>query len=482
MLKNRLEYIEQKWYDKVRFGRTVSCVLPHQTGTLELLMIKITLQNISIVSDMQYRTDVNIAHELIYKIQLISGNDTILDLDSSILKIMDSIKNVNQMQQTDNEILYQLDLRDFFVSMHSDTETSLPIRGIQMNRMSGSLRLYMFISDSPNILIDNCDLDKFDISSSILCGYAFNDSHIDNLHSSVQPSVQPLIQNTMNIQSKVRIPIYPQLKIPMYPKEYQVGCIKRLFMSTELGSVIKQCYIYMNDVCILCIDDLQMSNKFFECTNKCTLHKNTYAVDLNLLCDNTKDIIVNITFDHINYGDLLNIYLEYDVMVAKTMNGQINYNKMKEYYIKQQKEYDHEHKRINENFNRSMDDFNIDKEMSQLSNDLQIEILEKRLNAKCINHHKETDTDIKQLNEKVTELKNNITYLQKMTENFSKVIKNINTVTHQIDNACCICFEDTNKEIVLVPCGHRQYCSSCIGKINKCALCNSIITQKIRIY
>lgn len=50
------------------------------------------------------------------------------------------------------------------------------------------------------------------------------------------------------------------------------------------------------------------------------------------------------------------------------------------------------------------------------------------------------------------------------------------------DNLCVICFELTQKIEVLVPCGHRQYCSSCIQKIDKCSVCRTKIQQVIRIY
>jgi hypothetical protein len=51
-----------------------------------------------------------------------------------------------------------------------------------------------------------------------------------------------------------------------------------------------------------------------------------------------------------------------------------------------------------------------------------------------------------------------------------------------LDEQCSICFKRTKKNKVLVPCGHRQYCKTCITTIKKCALCRKDITQVIDIY
>ena len=50
-----------------------------------------------------------------------------------------------------------------------------------------------------------------------------------------------------------------------------------------------------------------------------------------------------------------------------------------------------------------------------------------------------------------------------------------------IENQCCICYGYTDKKIMIVPCGHTQYCLSCLNKISKCSLCNQEIFQKIKI-
>jgi hypothetical protein len=46
---------------------------------------------------------------------------------------------------------------------------------------------------------------------------------------------------------------------------------------------------------------------------------------------------------------------------------------------------------------------------------------------------------------------------------------------------CVICFEKAEKEYILIPCGHIQYCNVCINKIRECALCRSAIENKVKI-
>lgn len=50
------------------------------------------------------------------------------------------------------------------------------------------------------------------------------------------------------------------------------------------------------------------------------------------------------------------------------------------------------------------------------------------------------------------------------------------------EHECCICLNYTSKSMLLVPCGHRQYCKKCIETINKCSLCNANIESKIKVY
>ena len=51
-----------------------------------------------------------------------------------------------------------------------------------------------------------------------------------------------------------------------------------------------------------------------------------------------------------------------------------------------------------------------------------------------------------------------------------------------IENQCCVCFEHTNKDMALVPCGHRQYCACCISTMKICPYCNTDVTSIIKIF
>mgnify|MGYP006375016653 CR=1 FL=1 len=55
-------------------------------------------------------------------------------------------------------------------------------------------------------------------------------------------------------------------------------------------------------------------------------------------------------------------------------------------------------------------------------------------------------------------------------------------ISEDPDHQCCVCFEPTSRNQVLSPCGHTQYCDTCIDKINVCALCRANITGRIRIH
>lgn len=75
------------------------------------------------------------------------------------------------------------------------------------------------------------------------------------------------------------------------------------------------------------------------------------------------------------------------------------------------------------------------------------------------------------LNDEVTKLNNTITELQQM---LNDILPN--------DHQCCVCFNYTKKDMTLNPCGHSQYCESCIYQINKCSVCNVDIVSRIKIY
>jgi hypothetical protein len=91
------------------------------------------------------------------------------------------------------------------------------------------------------------------------------------------------------------------------------------------------------------------------------------------------------------------------------------------------------------------------------------------------------DNDNDNDNDNITELeslKNEIVKLKTENDLLEERIRDIIPIEHQ----CCICFGYTHKQQVCVPCGHTQYCTSCIQRIDKCALCNTHITNIVKLY
>lgn len=51
------------------------------------------------------------------------------------------------------------------------------------------------------------------------------------------------------------------------------------------------------------------------------------------------------------------------------------------------------------------------------------------------------------------------------------------------EDKCVICFSKTEKNKVLVPCGHRQFCEKCISKnFENCSICRTKIEKIIKIF
>jgi len=95
------------------------------------------------------------------------------------------------------------------------------------------------------------------------------------------------------------------------------------------------------------------------------------------------------------------------------------------------------------------------------------------LQQSCNNNY--TNNNI--INE-IDSLKNEIARLKAENDFLEEKIRDIIPIEHQ----CCICFGYTHKQQVCVPCGHTQYCTNCIKRIDKCALCNTHITDIIKVY
>lgn len=50
------------------------------------------------------------------------------------------------------------------------------------------------------------------------------------------------------------------------------------------------------------------------------------------------------------------------------------------------------------------------------------------------------------------------------------------------EDKCSICYNYTEKQNILVPCGHTQYCTKCITDLTKCAICRADVTQVMKIF
>ena len=50
------------------------------------------------------------------------------------------------------------------------------------------------------------------------------------------------------------------------------------------------------------------------------------------------------------------------------------------------------------------------------------------------------------------------------------------------NNNCCICFEDIDYKIALVPCGHAQFHDKCVTSLQQCPICLTKIEKAIKIF
>lgn len=92
-------------------------------------------------------------------------------------------------------------------------------------------------------------------------------------------------------------------------------------------------------------------------------------------------------------------------------------------------------------------------------------------NEELKKHNMTLTNKIKKLEDENTSLGLLITELTKsMDENTST------------ENECCICFNAIDKNICLVPCGHRRICGACVTTINKCPFCYCDITLRMNLY
>ena len=78
----------------------------------------------------------------------------------------------------------------------------------------------------------------------------------------------------------------------------------------------------------------------------------------------------------------------------------------------------------------------------------------------------------------------NVTFYNYTNQNTKSYILKLKNMDDNISDEmrCIICFRKTEKDKILVPCGHRQYCKKCIYKIKNCSLCNQEVKQIINVY
>jgi len=76
-------------------------------------------------------------------------------------------------------------------------------------------------------------------------------------------------------------------------------------------------------------------------------------------------------------------------------------------------------------------------------------------------------------------IKKNIKILDNYQQQYEKVIlEQIKIYEDKDETECCICLTN-DKKVVFVPCGHYHCCDECSGKVDKCPICRSQISQKI---
>lgn len=53
-----------------------------------------------------------------------------------------------------------------------------------------------------------------------------------------------------------------------------------------------------------------------------------------------------------------------------------------------------------------------------------------------------------------------------------------------ISNDCCVCFENIEQRIGLIPCGHTTVCEKCVSNARdkKCPLCRQLFTEYVKLF
>lgn len=86
----------------------------------------------------------------------------------------------------------------------------------------------------------------------------------------------------------------------------------------------------------------------------------------------------------------------------------------------------------------------------------------------------------------ITQLSDNYIAIMMHTENKTQCVSLLYKLIEDTDvdekDQCCVCFHFTEKNKALIPCGHTQFCETCIGVLKKCPLCEKEISNILPIY
>lgn len=80
---------------------------------------------------------------------------------------------------------------------------------------------------------------------------------------------------------------------------------------------------------------------------------------------------------------------------------------------------------------------------------------------------------------------NDIDYVKKIDNDKIMIGKSILSLVDELvpeNKQCVICCKKSERKVALIPCGHTQYCETCIHKIDKCSLCRETKQGTLKIF
>jgi hypothetical protein len=92
------------------------------------------------------------------------------------------------------------------------------------------------------------------------------------------------------------------------------------------------------------------------------------------------------------------------------------------------------------------------------------------------------ELDLQKKYEKLLKDKEMVDLTNKSLEDKIKRLENQLKEAVPVESQCCICFGYTDKKMICVPCGHAQYCSDCINKLSKCAICREDVMTIVKTF